>query len=113
MQNALNRLNKLSDIQRVFGKGRYFFVGAIGIKFIKNNGSQTRFTVVVSTKISKKAVERNKIKRRIREIIKKDVIPFAKFSCDIVVMAQKGALALSFEETKSTAISVFKKAQII
>jgi len=39
-------------------------------KTTKNKTGQLKFTVIISTKISKKAVERNKIKRRIYEAIR-------------------------------------------
>ena len=65
-----NRLTKTKDIDHVFKTGKSFFSKNIGIKTTDNKLGLNRITVVVSSKVSKKAVVRNKIKRRIRHIIR-------------------------------------------
>ena len=66
-----NRLTKKNDFDRVFKKGISVFDYILGIKILKNNLPDSRFGIIVSNKISKKANERNKIKRQIRECLKK------------------------------------------
>lgn len=41
-----------------------------GIKITKTNKKNNKLVVIVSTKVSGKAVKRNKIKRRIKNIVK-------------------------------------------
>lgn len=65
-----NRLTKQKDFDNVFKKGMSSFDNSLGLKAVKNNLSKNRIGVIVSSKISKKAVERNKIKRRLREASK-------------------------------------------
>lgn len=80
-----NRLIQKKDFQDVFRKGKFFSFGSFSIKFAKNGLKKTRIGVAVGLKFSQKAVERNRIKRQIREILKKkisDVRP----GFDVVVM---------------------------
>ena len=81
-----NRLTKQKDFDNVFNKGRSVFNKVLGLKFTNNDLDVNRFGVIVSNKISKKAVERNKIKRRIREVLKKEN-PILKQGYDIVIIA--------------------------
>ena len=65
------RLAKNKDVKAVFARGRTFFSPLMNVKFVA--ASQSRFTVVVSTKVSKKAVARNRLKRIIREFLRKNL----------------------------------------
>ena len=68
---------------------------ALLLKYKKNNYSVSRFGFVVSTKISKKATERNLIKRRLRAIVQKEranIVP----GYDIVMLTRPPIRSLSF-----------------
>ena len=67
------RLTKNKDFARVAQQGKIIFSYALGLKYIKNNLNYSRFGIIVSLKVSKKAVIRNKIKRRIRAILKENL----------------------------------------
>jgi len=69
MLGKTNRLAKDRDIKKVFARGRGFFNPFFNLKYLPAGGA-VRFTVVVSTKVSKKAVKRNRLKRIIREILR-------------------------------------------
>ncbi len=86
MLPAANRLKKERDFERVFKKGektrgRFFL-----LKFADNNLSQTRFGIAVSKKVSSRATERNKIKRKIREAIGQN-LSSVKQGFDVVLLA--------------------------
>lgn len=69
-----NRLKKTRDIERVFKNGKSQKEGFLLLKFVKNGLNVSRFAFVVGQKISKKAVVRNRIKRRIRDAAKKEIL---------------------------------------
>jgi ribonuclease P protein component len=75
MLKKVNRLAKARDIQKVFSRGRAFFNPQFGIKFLPSS-KPPRFTVVVSTKVFKKAVARNRLKRVVREYLRKHLTKF-------------------------------------
>jgi ribonuclease P protein component len=75
MLKRANRLAKSKDIQTAFAKGRTFFNPFFGIRFLPKS-SEKRFTIVVSTKVYKNAVARNRLKRIVREYLRKNLSQF-------------------------------------
>ena len=65
-----NRLRKERDFEAVFRNGKTFKEGFLVLKTIKNNLDTNRFGFIISQKVSKKATVRNKIKRKLREVIR-------------------------------------------
>ena len=82
------------------------------LKFSENNLRVSRFAFIVSKKISPKAVQRNKIKRRLRDIIQK-IIPEIKTGFDLVIIAQKGTGNVKFQEVEQAATGLLADAKLI
>ena len=68
-----NRLAKDRDVKTVLKAGRSFFDPFFTIKYLRASAQHTttRCTVVVSTKVAKQAVKRNRIKRIIRDFLRR------------------------------------------
>ena len=64
-----NRLTKERDFNQTFRLGKSCFAKLLGIKAKKNNLANSRFGIVVANKVTKKATQRNKVKRQLREVI--------------------------------------------
>lgn len=62
------RLRKKSDFLEMREKGRKLSSPLFGLVYLKSEKS--KFGWIVSKKISKKAVDRNKIRRRLAEVVK-------------------------------------------
>ncbi len=58
----------------------------------KNNLGYPRFAFVISKKFSKKAVDRNRVKRIIKEALIKNFTKLKNFSYDIVLIPKKHLL---------------------
>jgi ribonuclease P protein component len=71
MLNKRLRLHKTKDIDRVFKGGRVFHSPYFFIKTLKTREAGPRATVVVSTKVDKRAVKRNRLKRIVRVLLGK------------------------------------------
>lgn len=84
------RLAKDADVKKVFARGRAFFNPLFAIKYFP--GPISRFTVVVSTKVSKKAVVRNRIKRTLREVIRLNLTKFKPGDYAVVVKPGAGSV---------------------
>ena len=67
MLAAAHRLKKAKDFQRVFNKGRGVREDGLFFKVQKGKEGPSRLGIVVSKKVSKKAVVRNRIRRVIQE----------------------------------------------
>lgn len=63
MLPKINRLTKKRDIDEVFKKGKSLKHNFLILKTLPNGLQETRFCFIVSNKVSKKAVVRNKIRR--------------------------------------------------
>lgn len=85
MFHKKNRLAKTRDVKTAFERGRGFFNSFFTIKYLATAQPVARFTVVVSTKVSKKAVTRNRLKRLVREFIRKNMSLFSSGDYAIVI----------------------------
>ena len=91
MLKKVNRLAKAKDIKSAFAKGRSFFTPFFSIKF-SPRPLEKRFAVVVSTKVYKKAVDRNRLKRIVREYLRKHLAALPEGSYAIVAKPRLGGL---------------------
>ena len=105
-----NCLRKKKDIERVFKQGKGFKQGFLFLKIVKNDLTLNRFAIVVSKKISTKAVIRNKIKRRIRAVVRAKLNKMEQ-GWDTVIVVQQGLENENFETTQETIDKIFKKAK--
>lgn len=108
----LNKISRKKDFERIFKNGKSFKNGFFALRKIENNLEASRFAFIVSNKVSKRAVVRNKIRRRIREIIKQNINNLGE-STDIAIIALSGAEKRNFLETKEQVALLLKNAKLI
>lgn len=107
-----HRLTKTKEIDQVFKKSRSVFLNNLGIKVLVNKLGYLRLSVLVSTKVSKKAVERNLLKRRIKAVLKKH-LDENKTSVDMIVLTKPENKQLDFSELEKTITQILKKHKLI
>ena len=112
MSPKLNRLKNKKDFKKVLRRGKGLREDFLILKFVKNNLPQTRIGFIVGIKVSKRATLRNKVRRRLRELVKKE-IDNLKNELDIVLIAQPGLENKDFWEIEEILNKLFKKAKII
>lgn len=112
MLSKENRLKKKTDFDFVFNKGKGFKEGFLFLKLIKNDLKVSRFGFVVSKKVSNRAVARNKIRRRLSEITKENLLKIKK-GMDVVIVAGKGIKEKEFEEIKEKQELLFQKSGLL
>lgn len=109
------RLVKDKDFEMVFKRGKSFFSKIIILRTAKNNLDVSRFGIIVSTKTAKKATQRNKIKRWIREAIRLDLSKL-KTGFDCVLIARPTILTtkpkVDYQEIKKTLGYLFKRSRL-
>jgi ribonuclease P protein component len=102
------RLRKKKDIENVFKNGKSFYSEILGVKILKNDLKISRYCVVISANISKKAVERNKIRRRIKAVILKEE-SLLKKGFDCLIITKKEILSANFSLITDNIKAIFKK----
>lgn len=106
-----NRLKKKKDFERVFKNGEGSKEDFLFLKVVRNNLKVSRFGFVVGQKISKKAILRNKIKKRLKELVKSKLSK-TKTGFDGVLIAVKGLETKDFWEMEEIMNKLFKKAKL-
>jgi ribonuclease P protein component len=106
-----NRLTKKKDFDRVFAKGVSSYNNFFGIKAVDNKLKINRYGIIVSNKINKSAVFRNRIKRAIREFIIKNEQKIIKGK-DIVVIGIKSIKNFSQDDIEVSLDNGFKRLKL-
>jgi len=107
-----NRLRRSKDIQTLFSKGESVFDDVCGLKYRINQRDETRVAVIVGKRISKKAVVRNRIRRRIREIVRHNLDDMAK-GYDVALLVQDRAVDMPVDELRKHIGRVLNKADLL
>ena len=109
MLQQSRRLRKSKDIERVYRQGRFGAAGPLHVKSLEVPAADTRITVVVAKKISKKAVVRNRIRRRLTAILA-DHWQTLRPGCAIVVTVRQEVSEISPSELTRLLTSALAKA---
>jgi ribonuclease P protein component len=107
-----NRLRKTKDFEKVFKKGKAYKEDFLFIKIIENDLEESRFGFVVSKKFSKKALDRNKIKRQLRGLIKLKLSNVKK-GLDVIILVIPGSKKQDFSQLSKTIDKIFQRAEIV
>jgi ribonuclease P protein component len=107
-----NRLKKEKEFEAVFKGGRTLKGKNVFLRYLINGTDKTKVGFVVSKKISKLAVERNKIKRRMREVVrlkKKDM----KEGLSIIIVSLPQIKGKDYREIREDLESLLSKEELI
>ena len=117
MLNKLNRLKRKKDFENVARNGRQVNRGFLVLKFVPNKENNHRFGFVISKKVLKRAVDRNKIKRQLRHAVRGAIsekeIGHKKIGHDIVFFARFGIEKHNFEELEKAVKSLLNQVNLL
>lgn len=105
------RLKSEKDIKRA-ARGSVVYGDALILRHIKTRNETSRFVTVVSSKVSKKAVVRNLIRRRLAAIFKK-AEPIMLAKVDAMVSVKNNAKDLDFNQLKLEVWNLLLKARLV
>lgn len=103
-----NRLRNDAEIKKLMATGKTFFLPQLTVKYKINRQTKTRVVFVVSNKVSKKATERNLLKRRLRNATK-DFLSEVENNFDLAIIAKQSCLKLDYATLKKQLNFVFHK----
>lgn len=102
-----NRLTKNGSFGYVYKNGARSHCRTLTLLFVENSNESVRVGFSVNNKIGK-AIVRNKVKRRMRAIVR-DKVKFLK-GCQCVFVAKQGIDELEYEELSCQIDKLFTKA---
>lgn len=107
------RLQDYQDIEKVKNKGRLYQAPFFGVLvFSRNDTQNSRFTFLISLKISKKATKRNRAKRLLSESVRL-LLPKIKPGYDLVFLAKKNIIDKFKTEIGIEVERVFEKIELM
>ena len=101
MLKKKNRIISSVAFKEIFTKGDAKENECFRIFFKKNDLDYPRYGIVVGVKNSKSAVQRNVLKRRVRNILRNSLSVFSK-GFDVVVITKKDCMNMNFLELKES-----------
>lgn len=102
-----HRLRRMRDFALLSQKGRVVYGPLFTLRF-RASEAPTRIGFVVSTKIYKRAHDRNRTKRRLREAIRLLQASWPEKQ-DILIIARPEARDAAFEDIKANVLKAFEK----
>jgi ribonuclease P protein component len=117
MLQKKQRLTKKKEFEKITQKGKAYYSQILMLKILKNDLAYSRFGIIVSNKVSKKASQRNLIKRRVREIIRLN-LNRVKSGYDVVIIVSPKIIdqnnkVLKYQIIEKHLLSAFSKANLI
>src|SRR3970282_451724 len=104
------RLRKGSEFDTVYQKGTVTAGPLFVVRHLENGGELTRWGFAVGKRLAKKATDRNRVKRRMREAAR---ILEMRPGVDIVVTAREGTLEATFAEIQAALAKSLRRAGLL
>lgn len=111
MLPKINRLHSDKEIKNLVRTGQNFFLPELLLKYQKNPENRTKIAFVISAKVDKRAVVRNRLARQLREILYSQ-IKNIKNGYSLLIIAKKKALALDFKTLQKQIFFALNKARL-
>jgi ribonuclease P protein component len=109
-----NRFHGHNSLRYVYSNGKAIRTSSVTLKAVRNERRKNpRLSVVVSKKVLKSAVGRNRIRRRVYEYMR-NRLPHLNDTYDIVLIVTSPELRLqSIEELRATIDQLLEKADLL
>jgi len=106
-------LTRQKEFEKVYDSGKTVRDSFLFIKFLKDSSLEnSKFGIVVSTKVSKKATVRNRIKRQISEAIKPHLKQISK-NVNAVIVTNSKIVDKEFTEIEKVVLNLLRKSKIL
>lgn len=112
MLSKENRLKKKNDFSRVMACGGMAGGPWLVLRFVKNQLAMSRAGFVCSKKTAKRAVDRNRVKRQLREGLRL-IWPEIVTGYDLVLIARIPLIGKPFDEIQTALEKLLIKARLL
>jgi ribonuclease P protein component len=104
----INRIGSKKDFLEIKNKGQMYYSPIFGLLTLKKEDEEKKFGFIISKKISKRAVDRNKIKRYLSEAVRRSLKDI-KEGTRGVFLVKREILNKKLEEIVVEVEKIFKK----
>lgn len=113
MINRKNRFHGYNSLRSTYSRGQTVRSGPLSLKYVQNpKRSDSRIAVVVSKKVHKSAVGRNRMRRRIFEIIRLKIPEFSSSYDVILTIFDDSVVKMPATDLKQMVEQLLKNANI-
>jgi ribonuclease P protein component len=102
-------LSKQGDLAKVFRRGKIFQDSFFILRLAANDLDCCRAAIIISGKVSRKAVWRNRWRRQIKEILRLSALSVAK-GYDLTITVKKPLFKQRYQDIKNSLIRLFGRA---
>ena len=114
MISFINRFHGHGSLRYVYQNGEAFRSRLITLKIIKNvHRKNSRIAVVVSKKVLKSAVGRNRIRRRVYEYIRLQLPNFKDVFDIVIIVTSSDLMTLPYDEIVLQISQILEQASVI
>lgn len=107
------RFHSRGGVRYTYQNGKTIRGSRISLVFAENTRNKQRFAVVVSKKVMKSAVGRNRIRRRVYEAIRLQRGKITKPVDCIFIVYNKEVMEMEFKELQNLVADLLKEAKIV
>lgn len=101
-----SRLSRSRDIERARRSGRRIQASLLTVWIARGSSVQPRVAIVVALH-GYSSVARNRLKRRLRHIVRTQILPSAEEPYDAIVSARSSAYSATFKSLRSSVVQAF------
>lgn len=106
------RFHSRGGVRYTYAHGKTIRTPKFSLVYNDNTRGFQRFAVVVSKKVEKSAVGRNRIRRRVYEAIRAELPNYQKKRDHIFIVYSKDAMTMDFNELKSLIHSLLEQSML-
>ena len=110
MLNRINRLKKRYQFNYVYKSGEHFSGEHMVLYVASSKTKNIKVGLAVTKKVGH-AVVRNKIRRRLREVVREQ-LPLLKQNYNVIIVAKENIVEASFDQLCFEINKLFKKANL-
>ena len=107
------RFHSRGGVRYTYKNGKTIRESKISLVFAPNSRNKQRYAVVVSKKVLKSAVGRNRIRRRVYEVIREQLPKISQPVDCIFVVYSKEVATMEYKELRSLMVNLLKEANIL
>ena len=107
------RFHSRGGVRHTYQNGKTIRGSRISLVFAENSRGKQRYAVVVSKKVMKPAVGRNRIRRRVYEAIRLEQVKIQKPVDCIFIVYNREVMTMEFVELQKLIADLLKEAKIL